>query len=233
MSKIIFKIEPAATMMAQLTKNVKMGGSRIFAGRAMAHAATISNSIGNMLVGKFNNTPVARALRGHGSEDLPAHFGLNDATANALVDGMAELIRTSVRLLSRQGVDAVSVRIRAVERDWSKYLKLPGAQYTSRPSNITIPVAKWLLIDPNIDIGQATYDIMFKGDNERFDVRIQKISRSGRAIMVSLQTLGGTGGYVLPSIISGGMGKNFIELTLGQQNVATEAARILMKKVGL
>ncbi len=231
MKKIIFKLEPTSTTMTQLTKGVKKGGSRIWAGRAMANAAVISSDIGNMLVGKFNNTQVARALRGHGSEDLPAYLGLSNSTANTLVDGMAELVRTSVRILSRESVGIMSLRIKAVERDWGKYLKLPGAQYVSNPSKITIPVARWLLIDPNIDIGQAAYDIVFKGDDEQFDVRIQKVSRSGRAIMVSLKTLGGSGGYVLPSIISGQSGQNFIEMTLGQPDIARMAAQILMKKV--
>lgn len=41
----------------------------------------------------------------------------------------------------------------------------------------------------------------------------------------------GFGGYVLPAIVSGQAGKNFVEYTLGQKGVAQEAARILMKKV--
>lgn len=228
---MIFKIEPTTRMVAQLKKGVRREGSKMWAGRAMARAAEISNDIGNMLVRKFNNSVVARALRGHGSEDLPAHLGLNDSTASALVDGMAQLIRSSVRISRRSNKDTVSIRIQAVERDWNEYLNLPGAQYTSHPSNIVIPVVKWLLIDPNIDIGQAAYDIVFEGENENFDVRIKKVSRSGRAIMVSLTALGGSGGYVLPGIISGQAGQNFIEMTLGQPGVAQEAARILMKKV--
>ncbi|GAG89284.1 unnamed protein product, partial [marine sediment metagenome] len=48
----------------------------------------------------------------------------------------------------------------------------------------------------------------------------------------SLEALGGGGGgYVLPSIVSGGMGENFIAYTLGQKNVAQKAAAILMKRV--
>lgn len=231
MAKIIYKIEPTAQTTTQLIKGVKRRGSKIFVGRAMAHAAAISRSIGIMLVKKFNNTSVAKSLRGQGSEDLPAHFGLDNSTANALVDGMGELIQTSVSLLSKSDGTTMSLRIRAVERNWSKYLNLPGAKYISHPSNITIPVIRWLLIDPNIDIGQAAYDIVFKGEGENFDVRIQKVSRSGRAIMVSLDTLGGSGGYVLPSIISGKIGQNFIEYALGQPGVAMEAASILIKKV--
>ncbi len=233
MPKITLRIVPTTKTMSQLMKGIKRQGSRIWAGRVMANAAVISKDIGSMLVNKFNNSDVAKALRGHGSEDLPAHFGLDNKTANALVDGMAQLIRTSVRILSRGSNGVTSIRIQAVDNDWDKYINLPGAQYISHPSKITIPIAKWLLIDPSIDIGQAAYDIVFKGENEQFDARIQKISRSGRAIMVSLEALGGGGGggYVLPSIISKQSGQNFIEYTLGQKNVAIEAATILIKKV--
>lgn len=231
MSKIIFKIEPTTNTMTQLMKGVRKEGSRIWAGRAMARAPAIRTGIGTMLVKKFNNTVVAKSLRGQGSEDLPAHFGLNDSMANALADGMAELIQTSVRLLSQSAGGMVSLRIQAIETNWDKYLSLPGAQYVSSPSNVLIPVVKWLLMDPSIDIGQAAYDIVFKGENEKFDMRIQKVSRSGRAIMVSLEALGGGGGYVLPSIISGQAGQNFIEYALGQPGVAMQAAAILMKKM--
>lgn len=231
MAKIAFKIEPTTKTMTQLIKGVKREGSRIWAGRAMAQAAAISREIGTMLVQTFNNTTVAKALKGQGSEDLPAHFGLDDATANALVDGMGELIRLSVHILSRPSDKTISLRIQAVDNNWNEYFSLPGAQYISSPSNITIPVIKWLLIDPSIDIGQAAYDIVFEGEDEQLDVRIQHVSRSGRAIMVSLKALGGGGGYVLPDIISGQMGQNFIEYTLGQPNVAMKAVMILMKKV--
>jgi len=228
----MFNVQSTAKTMVQLAKGVKRDGSRIWAGRAMAQAATVSKEIGNMLVKVFNETQVVKALRGQGGVDLPAHLGLDDNTANSLADGMAGLIRTSVRLMSKSAGDgAVSIRIQAVEDNWNEYLGLPGAQYISQPSNIIIPVARWLLVDPSIDIGQAVYDIVFRGESEKFDVRIQKVSRSGRAIMVSLKALGGSGGYVLPAIISGQAGQNFIEYALGQPNVAVEAAKILIKRV--
>ena len=232
MAKITFNLEPTSLTMAQLAKGVKQEGGKQWARRVFAHGGTIRTEIGAMLVKIFNETPVARALRGHGSEDLPAHFGLDDGTANSLVDGMAALIQSSVHLISRGAGGTASMRIQAVQRNWQEYTALPGAQYVSSPSNITIPVAQWLLIDPSIDIGQAAYDIVFKGEDAKFDVRINKVSRSGRAIMVALQSLGGGGGYVLPAIISGQAGENFIEYALGQPKVAMEAAKILMKKVG-
>ncbi len=231
MSRVIFKIEPTADFIAQLEKGVKRGGSRVWARRALAGSSIISREIGDMLVRTFEGTSVAKALRGQGSEDLPAHFGLNNSTANALVDGMAGLIRSSVRILSQDRGGIVSLGIRAIYKNWDEYLSLPGAQYRSYPSNITIPVIEWLLVNPNIDIGQAAYDIVFEGEGKNFDARIKKSSRSGRAIMVSLKTLGGGGGYVLPSIVSGGLGENFIEMTLGQQDVAMKASMILMKRV--
>ena len=231
MSRINFQIQLNAKTISQAKKGIKIDGSKIIAGRALAHASSISKGIGNMLVSKFNRTEVAKALRGIGSEDLPAHFGLSDSEANSLANGMADMIRSSVRILSRGSAGVISIRIQAVEDSWGDYLSLPGAQYTSYPSAVTIPVAKWLLIDPSIDIGQAAYDIVFDGDDANIDARIQKVSRSGRAIMVSLKTLGGSGGYVLPSIVSGQAGQNFIEYALGQHGVAVEAVAILVKKI--
>ena len=231
MSKINFKLEPTINTADQLRKGVRREGSRIWSRRVLARASDISKGVGDMLVVKLNSSAVAKAIRGQGPEDLQAHFGLNDSTANALVDGMAQLIRSSISIRSRETGGAVSINVRAVERNWNTYLSLPGAQYVSSPSNITIPIARWLLIDPSIDIGQAAYDIVFKGEDGKFDITIQQTSRSGRAIMVSLKTLGGSGGYVLPNIISGQSGQNFIEYTLGQPGIATEVANILMKKV--
>lgn len=233
MARITFSVQPTAKTMAQLIKGVKRAGSQAWVGRAAAQANAISKGIGNMLVGKFDNSAVAKALRGNGIEDLPAHFGLSDSAANALADGMAGLIRSSVHILGGGTGGVMSIKIRAIENDWSQYLSLPGAKHISQPSNIAIPVVEWLLVNPNIDIGQAAYDIVFKGEDEKFDVRINKVSRSGRAIMVALSSLGGGGGYVLPGIVSGQGGQNFIEYTLGQQGVAIEAAAILMKKIRL
>ncbi len=231
MARITFRVQPTVKTMAQLVKGVERAGSRTWMGRVAAKASFISKGIGNMLVSKFNNSDVAKALRGNGTEDLPAHFGLSDNVAKSLADGMAELIRNSVHILGGGTGGVMSIKIQAVQNDWNQYLSLPGAQYISQPSNVTIPVVRWLLVDPSIDIGQAAYDIVFKGDDEKFDVRINKVSRSGRAIMVALSSLGGSGGYVLPSIVSGQGGQNFIEYTLRQKGVAIEAAAILMKKV--
>jgi len=231
MANFDIRVVPTMNFNSQLFKGVLREGSKTWARRAMAKASTTSQKIGRMLVTTFNNTPVAKSLRGQGPEDLPAHFGLTNSMANALADGMAELIRSSVRILSRGSAKEVSLRIQAVPRDWNSYLALPGAQYVSSPSSVVIPVVRWLLMDPTIDIGQAAYDIVFRGENQQLDVRIQKVSRSGRAIMVSLKALGGTGGYVLPDIISGQSGQNFIEYSLGQPHVAEDAAKILMATV--
>ncbi len=231
MTRIVVKLQTTSKTLIQLKRGMKKDMSKLFARVAITKGKIISQEIGEMLASTFNNSDVAMALRGQGGEDLPAHFGLSDGDANALVDGMANLIRKSVRIVSQGSIDTASVRIQAVPDDWNEYTSLPGAQYISQPSNITIPVVRWLLIDPNIDIGQAAFDIVFEGEGDGFDARIQKVSRSGRAIMVSLETLGGGGGYVLPSIVSGQSGQNFIEFTLGQSSVATQAATILMKHV--
>ncbi len=232
MARVTFSIQFATNTLAQLRNGVLKEGSRLWSRRVLSQASAISREIGTMLVEIFNNTAVARSIRGGGLEDLQSHFGFSSQTANSLVDGMGELIRSSVKIITVGKNNTVIVKIRAIDKDWNKYLSLPGAEYISQPSNIAIPVLRWLLIDPNIDIGQAAYDIVFRGQDQKFDVRIKKVSRSGRAIMVSLKSLGGGRGYVLPSIVSGQAGQNFIEMTLGQHDVAKRAAIILMKRVG-
>lgn len=231
MARINFSVQPNAKTSIQLAKGVRSEGSKAMVGRIFTHGASISKDISTMLISKFNASVVAKSLRGQGSEDLAAHFGLTDSEANGLVDGMANLLGNSVQIAGVNEVGAVSIRIQAVDDDWNQYLSLPGASHIAQPSNIEIPVVKWLLIDPSIDIGQAAYDIVFKGEDSKFDARIEKVSRSGRAIMVTLEALGGGGGYVLPGIISGQAGANFIEHTLGQKGVALAAANIVIKKI--
>lgn len=228
----MIKIELPPTFRKQLRTGVLTTTSSKFLAKAISNAPAISKLIGDMLVKHFNNSEVARSLRGSGVEDLPAHFGQKTETMASMADGMAELIRKSVKFSFRTVGLRASVMIMAVERDWNEYLNLHGAEYVSHPSNIIIPVMRWLLLDPNIDVGQAAYDIVFSGDYKgKFNATIQKASRSGRAIMVSLEKLGGTGGYVLPAIVSGGLGENFIEMTLRQKGVAQEAADIFMKRI--
>jgi len=231
MAKVTFHLTPTAAFRSQLEVGVSKGASQLWLNRIQQRASTIGNEVGNLLSAKFNLSLVARALRGQSAEDLPAHFGLTDTQAHGLVEGMANLIKGSVHFEIGIRYNRGFLRIQAVKRDWAAYLALPGAQYVSSPSNITIPVMRWLLMDPTIDIGQAAYDIVFSGENASLDARIQKVSRSGRAIMVSLEQLGGDGGYVLPSIIAGNLGENFIEYTLGRDRTASEVAQIVMKKV--
>lgn len=231
MARIKFSVQTNSQTLTQLTNGVRQEGSKAMVSRIFANGQSIAKDISLMLISKFNESAVAKSLRGQGQEDLAAHFGLTDVTANALVDGMADLLGNSVQIGGSNTAGVASVRIQAVDTDWNKYLSLPGARHISQPSNIEIPVIKWLLIDPDIDIGQAAYDIVFEGESSQFDARIQKVSRSGRAIMVSLDALGGGGGYVLPSIVSGHGGENFIEHTLGQKGVALAAANIVMKKI--
>lgn len=218
-----------------LRRGVLQAGSRKALQQVQRRSRRIRQQIGDLLVSAFDSTEVARALRGDATTDLAAHFGLTDSQASRLADNMGLVIRNSVKVTVRQFRVRGAVQIRAVESDFSDFLGLPNSSYVSQPSSITIPVMQWLLLDPNIDVGQAAYNIVFKGESGRFDTRINKISRSGRAIMVSLKQLGGSSGYVLPSIVRGDMGGNFIELAISQEGVAQRIGQIVftaMKGVG-
>lgn len=227
-----FQLIPGPNFQAQLRQGVLREGSRQFFTRVIFNVTSIIGKIGNFLVTAFENTEVAQALRGNGSDDLAAHFGLTDSQANSLVDSMGIVIKNSVSISTRPLDTGGTVEIRAIPLDYSAFLALSDGEYISQPSNITIPVMKWLLLDPNIDIGQAAFDIVFSGERgAAIDARIDKISRSGRAIMVSLEQLGGGGGYVLPEIVRGNAGSNFLEFVIRQPGVAQEVAQIVIGSV--
>lgn len=226
-----FKIEIPSTFQSQLRSGVaKNTTDQIFA-RIGFTASNILKQVSDLLVNIFESTEVAQSLRGNGSEDLAAHFGLSSSEANSLVEGMSSIIYNSVNLITQKTGDTGIIQIKAIDTNYSEFLSLPGAEYASQPSNIIIPVMRWLLIDPDIDIGAGAYDIVFLGKNAKLDARIERVSRSGRAIMVELEKLGGGSGYVLPAIVRGNAGANFIEYVLRQSGVAQQVAEIIIKNI--
>ncbi len=194
-----------------------------------ARIAQLRKSIGNFLAETFSKTDVVQSLIGQEPEDLGAHLGLSHTIALGLVEGMENIIRNSVTIVVNR--DKYKVQIRAIERDFAEFRSLPGAQYVSKPSLMLIPVVDWMLINPDIDVGQAAYDIVFRGVEPDLDERIYQVSRSGRAIMVSLKEFGGGGGYVLPSILHKKAGKNFIEYAIMQEGVATQVAQMVIERI--
>ncbi len=227
-----FKLQPGTNFISQLRKGVLRQGSKKIFTRVAFNSANIIQKIGNFLATIFEGTDVAQGLRGGGSDDLAAHFGLSDAMADNLASAMAEVIRQSISITNIPTNQGGVIQIRAISMDYAAFFGLPGAEYLSHPSNITIPVMRWLLVDPNIDIGQAAYDIVFSGEgNTAIDARIEKVSRSGRAIMVALEQLGGSGGYVLPEIVRGYAGENFLEFVIRQPGVAQQVAQIVVGSI--
>jgi hypothetical protein len=222
-------VVPSAQFDKQLEEGVVKYGSIAINNRIAFTFKQIASEVGNFIANTVSQTDVMKALRGQGGEDLPAHFGLSDGDANGLVEGMLDIIRNSVEVaFNTQNSDGRgTIIIRAVESDFQKFMALPGAQYVSQPSNITIPVMEWMLFDPSIDIGAAAYQIVFQGDKNFHSEN----SRSGRAIMVSLEKLGGGGGYVLPSIISQTGGANFLEFAIAQKGVAQNVAQIVIDRI--
>jgi len=222
---------PTPQFNQQLSIGVRSDIKNRIIGRALLKGNTIVSSVGNMLADLLDNNDVIKSLRGNGSVDLAAHFGLTDSQSNGLADGMISLVRKSVKFIFNNQSDII-IGIRAVPSDFTEFLSLPGAEYVSKSSNIVIPVLRWLLIDPDIDIGAAAFDIVFSGDfSGKFDTTINKVSRSGRAVMIELQKLGKNTGYILPDIIRGNFGENFIEFALGQEQVRLNAANILMENI--
>jgi len=229
---MILRVKPAQGFNNQLTNGVSSTMIKILNERLAVNAQAVFIAIGDYIVSVFESTDVAKSLRGKGSVDLPAHFGLSSSQANELVDGMAHIIVNAVHLGSTINPNGGgSLTIKAVSTNWNEYIALPSAKYVSETSNIEIPVVEWMLVNPDIDIGQAAYDIVFSGNLQKFDASIEKRSRSGKALMVKLSELGSGTGYVLPDIIRKNMGQNFIEFAIGQPNVAKRCAEILMERI--
>lgn len=226
----IIKIIPGAGFTKQLEDGCVRFGSIALNNRVALNFKQIASEVGNFLATVAGQSDVMKSLRGGGSVDLPAHFGLSDGDANGLVEGMLNIIRGSVVVgFTTQGSNGRgTINIKAVQADFQEFLALPGASYISKPSNITIPVVEWMLLNPTVDSSTAAYAIVFSGDN-MFN---SKSSRSGRAIMVTLKRLGGGTSYVLPDIISkGSLGNNFIEFALSQEGVARKCAEIVIAKI--
>lgn len=226
--------------------------------RMVSRMSAIKAELGGFMKGVFNETEVARCLRGEGSTDLAAEFGLTDAQAYGLAEGMANLLAKSVRVFP--GDSNMLISVQALPNDFSEFLNLPGASYVSQPSNLTIPVMKWMLMDPSIDFAGAKYDIMYAdwagstveeaknwGNDKASKSAKHKLnkladsftsrSRSGRAIMVRVARLKALnlphheGGYILPAIVRGHAGQNFIEYAICQPDVAKGMLGIVMSIV--
>ena len=230
MAKLILQIKTPAGFTNQLRDGVKSSAVGRIIRAVRVRQGRIVSLIGGYLADQFNQTPVAQALRGGSSVDLPAHFGLSDAQASALADGMAGLIRDAVEIIPTQHKAGGHIRVTAVPKVWEKYAQLTGGTYRSHPSGVLIPVAKWMLIDPEIDVGQAAYSIVWEGG--AYSSAIAKHSRSGRALMVKLGLPEANQPYVLPAIVHKQAGQNFIEYTLGQPGIAQQAAKLLMTNLG-
>lgn len=213
---------PSSGFDNQLRQGVLRESVRLINAKVSARANFLVRRIADIIVKVFLQTDVVKSLVSRNPVDLPAHFGLSDGQANALVAGMVSVLRDSVSAITSTNAKKV-VQIRAIDTTFDEFKSIVNASYISEQSNIEIPVMEWMLIDPNIDIGQAAFDIVFKGEKGgRFDTSIQRSSRSGRAVMKSLESLGGTGGYVLPDVVRSTGGKNFIEFAVTQKPVIDE-----------
>jgi hypothetical protein len=122
---------------------------------------------------------------------------------------MEQVIRKSPILVDE--LDATGggrITVKAIPKDYKDFLDLPNAEYVSVNSltgtSTPIPVMEWMLLDPYKDVGQAKYEIVFKGGQGVLDAYIARWSRSGRAIMSKLTQGGGTP-YILPDIVRGSL----------------------------
>lgn len=186
----------------------------------------------------FWETPVCKAMTGRDpANDLPAEFGITDHEMTLVAEHMAEVIGSSAMLVgpeipytSTPGSVMVA-EIKAVSADWPKYELGNKTAYESSPSGRWIRWMRWMLEQPEIDFITAAFDIVYRGENLVIDTRIQKRSRSGRALMArisQLQKIGlDKGGYLFPDICRQKAGKNFLEYTFSQPGVGEHVLNIV------
>ncbi len=230
MNKITAKV---SIPLNELKSRVQAAFENLVRERAQNRESIIKTEVGKYLKKVFNQTEVARSLRGKGTTDLAAELGLTDELAAGLADGMGDILANSVTV-PPIGAGKVILRVQACPDNWGPYMSLPGASYVSKSA--TIPVMKWMLLNPKVDIGEAAYDIVYEGAGSgEWDKYIHVRSRSGRALMGLLGALKAkdipfrAGGYVLPEILLGNAGKNFIQYAVSQGGVAEQAIKIALQ----
>lgn len=184
----------------------------------------IEADLGDFLKHIFLQTDVAKSLQGSGSVDLAAHFGLTPDEALSLCEGMASVVERSVRIGVLKG-ERLQIGVRAVKDDWQEFLQLPLASHLSS-GGFTIPVMRWMLVDPYVDWDDVVYGIVFSGQGGSGRAHSFVKSRSGSAIMV--QAGGQVSPWVVPHICVGPGGTNFIEYTLGQPDVARRCVEFVL-----
>ena len=215
----------------QLKAGILKEAPKVLAQKATAVSTQLLGDIRNILINAVLATPVVQSLIANTPVDLGAHLGLRTGEGAGLVKGMLDIIKNAVTIVIANKLNGV-IQIRAIESDFQTFLSLPGAIHINERTNTIVPVVQWLLIDPDTDIGQAGFDIVFRGrEGGRFDVGIQRVSRSGRAIMIALEKLSGGSKYVLPDLIRFASGKNFILSAVTQTTTIENIEKALIKRL--
>lgn len=226
------QIIPTNQFDAQFAIGVRREAASKITKKIIGSVGAIKKSVGEVLVVIFRNTPVVQGLTGGGAVDLQAHLGLRPGEGSSFAAGMQNVILDEINITTSNDPNKI-IKLTAIDASYSRMIVLPGASHTNQQTGTTVPVGEWILVDPDIDIGQAAFDIVFKGgEGGKFDKAIQQGSRSGRAIMVALQSLGGGPGYVLPAVVRGDGGKNFIEVAMQTQKVADRIGQIILRRLG-
>jgi len=217
-------LSPGDNFATQLKFGILKDAPKVIARESLARIGKIKGAVADVLIEKVDNTAVIKSLLGQGSVDLAAHLGMTPEEVISFTDGIGDVISQEIVLVTSNNPNKF-VTIKAVRDDFGKMLSLPGASHSTL-KGIEIPVARWILINPNIDIGQAAFDIVFLGkEDRRFDNLIRSESRSGRALMILLENLSGGKPYVLPTIIRGRGGRNFITVALQTKKIRDQVGQ--------
>ncbi len=185
------------------------------------------------LIRAVRNSPEFKALVGGSrapATDFEAQFGTGDipAAMNEMVDELANQVDARFDIaLSGQGKITGGIILRLIEGDFEKAANVTGGTYVSKPSSSIIPWLRWILTAGNTTIDN--FGILFD-----LTPRQTHASRTGRAIMVSLNTIGGQqlSHWTVPPMFQGDdINSNFITRALTQPRVIRKIEQIIQNNV--
>ncbi len=193
----------------------------------------IKFGVATEIVLAIRNSPEFIALVNGSSSpdtDFEAQFGTTDM--QLAMDEVIDIIASQVEVkfqtaLAGQGKITGGIVLRMIEGDFEKVSNVPHGSYISKPSSSEVPWLRWILIAGSTTIDN--FGILFD-----LSPREQHASRTGRAIMVSLNTSRGEqlSHWTVPNMFQGDdINSNFITRAITKPNVINKIERIIQDSI--
>ncbi len=193
----------------------------------------IKFAVATEIVVAIKNSAEFSALVGGSSapdSDFEAQFGTTDIqlAMNEVIDILASQVEVRFQTaLAGQGKITGGIVLRMIESDFERVSNVPHGIFISKPSGSEVAWLRWILI-----AGATTIDnfgILFD-----LSPRQQHASRTGRAIMVSLNTSKGEqlSHWTVPNMFQGDdVNSNFITRAITQPRVIRKIEKIIQDNI--